>query len=177
MPVAYGSISDVAYINGTDIRVRIIILAAENTQYYIFNGTCTKLQDVFVEPQRCITTDYDFVDTSTIGDGELEGAVWGAAINDSKHGIYGTNYLSFSVKSCVPIGQSSLVYVGAPPNLVSDSGVYTNYTRGIADPDFWFKPPSFCPPSHSKARRSVYDVPLHHLLLSRIAMLGSWSPH
>lgn len=75
------------------------------------------------------SADYDFVDTSTIGDGELEGAVWGAAINDSKHGIYGTNYLSFSVKSCVPIGQSSLVYVGAPPNLGGCKWLRNSYKK------------------------------------------------
>lgn len=172
----YGSVSDVTYINGTTIRVRIIILAAEGVQFYIFNGTCTKLHDVFVEPSRCITEDYDHVSTYQAGDNEIELNVWGAAINDSKHGTYGTNFVSYSAQSCVPVAQSSLVYLGTPPQLasVTDSGGYMNFTRGIQDPNFWFVPPSFCPPAQAKVKRSD-SIPLHHRILSQLAFFGSWT--
>lgn len=52
-----------------------------------------------------------------VGDAELTANTWYTAVNDSKHGTYGTNYVSFSAKSCVPIGQTSMVYIGVPPNL------------------------------------------------------------
>lgn len=45
------------------------------------------------------------------------------------------------------VSYSSLFHTEAP---ASDSGGYSNYTKGIADPDFWFEPPSFCPPPSAK---------------------------
>lgn len=133
------------YESGTvNQTFQLIQFFQKNTQYVIMNSQCYKSEITTDEPNRCVPDAAKYDGSFYLGNSELLVDNWK---QDGKAaGLIGYVYGTTSRSDCTPGGVSFMGEMDSPPGKtkIISSGGYLNFTKGIPDPDRWFKVPSIC---------------------------------
>lgn len=147
----YGKI---LYYEDLDLTYQTYQFFGKGEQYGVIDGVCAPIY--LEEPNRCVREDSDLVGSYFIGGGALLVDSWRKTVS-GKGLFYDWSEIT-TRKECAPV-QENKVFLGneiGEPVFLQYDGNFMNYSKGIKEPDRWFKLPLSCYDTNVKMANETF---------------------